>query len=217
MRALASVLICALFVLPGCAAMKEAGRPAGDAVLKEAAAGPKAATTSPRSIKASAIVEISRIFSVKGRALIAAESPDRFRIEVLGPLNSTVALFVSNGAGLYIFSDGQSARYDWDDPRAPFPFRPAEVVSALLGARPPDGGRYGFSTDKAGRVTELIRQENGESVIKAAMSDYRTVSGADVPFAITMKDRRKDLGVKYSSVEVNPDFAPGFFDTDRLP
>jgi hypothetical protein len=49
------------------------------------------------------------------------------------------------------------------------------------------------------------------------MSDYRTVSGTDVPFSITMKDRRKDLGVKYSSVEVNPVFAAGFFDTDRLP
>lgn len=196
--------------------MKEAQRPAGDAALKEAAT-PEAVITSPRSIKASAIVEISRIFSVKGRALIAAESPDRFRIEVLGPLNSTVALFVSSGNGLYIFSDGQSARYDWGDPRLPFPFRPAEVVSALLGARPRDKAGYGFSTDEAGRVTGLIRQDNGDGAVKAAMSDYRKVSGVDVPFSITIKDRRKDLGVKYSSVEVNPVFSPGFFDTDRLP
>ena len=99
MRPLASVLLCALFVLPGCAAMKEAQRPAGSAA-REASAGPKAAAASPRSIKASAIVEISRIFSGKGRALIAAESPDRFRIEVLGTLNSTVALVGGNGIGL---------------------------------------------------------------------------------------------------------------------
>ena len=213
MRALVFVLICALFVLPGCVAMKEAQRPAAQ---KEAAV-PGALTTGPRSIKASATVEISRIFSVKGRALIAAESPDRFRIEVLGPLSSTLALFVSNGARLYIFSDGQSSRYDWDDPRMPFPFRPAEVVGALLGARPMDIAGYAFFTDEAGRVTKFVKDENGESVVKATMSDYRTVSGTDVPFSITMKDRKKDLGVKYSSVEVNPVFAAGFFDTDRLP
>ncbi|OGQ02126.1 MAG: hypothetical protein A2W38_05085 [Deltaproteobacteria bacterium RBG_19FT_COMBO_58_16] len=99
----------------------------------------------------------------------------------------------------------------------PFPFRPAEVVGALLGARPMDIAGYAFFTDEAGRVTKFVKDENGESVVKATMSDYRTVSGTDVPFSITMKDRRKDLGVKYSSVEVNPVFAAGFFDTDRLP
>lgn len=195
--------------------MKSAQKAPESAAPQEAAR--KRAAASARSIKASAIVEIDRIFSVKGRALIAAESPDRFRIEVLGPLNGTMALFISNGTGLYIFSDGKSARYDWDDPRVPFPFRPAEVVSALLGARPPDGGGYAYSTDEAGRVTRLMKKENGQPVVKAAMSDYRRVSGVDIPFSITIKDRRKDLGVSYSSVEVNPSFSPGFFDADRLP
>lgn len=211
MKVSASVLMCGLLLLAGCVATKEASRPVESPAEQEAAA------RSPRSIRAGAVVEISRIFSVKGRALIAAQSPDRFRIEVLGPLNSTVALFVSNGAGLYIFSDGQSARYDWEDPLMPFPFRPEEVVGALLGARPRTKGGYGVSIDEAGRVTELLRNEDGRQTVKAAMSDYRTVAGADVPFSITMKDLRKDLGVRYSSVEVNPDFAPGFFDTDGLP
>lgn len=193
--------------------MKGAQRPGEDAALKRAAVK----TGAPSSIKASAIVEISRIFSVKGRALIAAEAPDRFRIEVLGPLNSTVALFVSNGTGLYIFSDGKSARYSWDDPQVPFPFRPSEVVSALLGASPREEGEYGVSADGSGRITEIIRQENGKEVIKASMSDYRTVQGSSVPFSITMKDRRKDLGVTYSSVEVNTGFKPGFFDALDLP
>lgn len=196
--------------------MKGEQKPYDETALQEAS-GKKVAAEAPRSIRASAVVEISRIFSVKGRALIAAEAPDSFRIEVLGPLNSTVALFVSNGTGLYIFSDGKSARYSWADPHVPFPFRPAEVVSALLGARPPEKGGYGVNADGSGRITEIIKQEDGKEVVKASMSEYRTVSGFAVPFSITMKDRRKDLGVTYSSVEVNTGFKPGFFDALDLP
>jgi len=212
-KLLASVLLLALVVLPGCATMQTGQRGA----VAPQAAGKATGPPAPRSIKASAVVEINRIFTVKGRALIAAQRPDRFRIEVLGPMNSTVALFVSDGTGLYIFSDGQSARYYWNDARVPFPFRPEEVVDALLGARPADEAAYGYATDDEGRVTELIKHQEDKDVLRAEMTDYRKVSGRQVPFFITMKDRRKDLGVRYSSVEVDPDFAPGFFDAASLP
>lgn len=203
--------MCALVFGPGCAAIR-GPQGAGTAGVAE-----QAQRISPRTLRASAVVEVKRIFSVKGRALIAARSPDKFRIEVLGPLNGTAALFVSDGDGLYIFSDGRSARYGWEDPGNPFPFRPEEVVSALLGSSPAGAGDYSFSTDTSGHITRLARKKNGEPALAAAMSDYRTVAGADIPFSITIEDEKKSLGIRYSSVEVNPELGTGFFDTSHLP
>ncbi|MFQ5735475.1 MAG: hypothetical protein ACE5GY_01260 [Thermodesulfobacteriota bacterium] len=212
MRPALLILLCVVALAPGCATLNIAP---GPPVKGEAKA--VKALEPPSSLRATAIVRVDRIFSVKGRALIAAERPDRFRIEVLGPLNSTLALFVSDGHGLYIFSDGKSARYEWKDPRVPFPFRPVEVVSALLGARPEGAGDYALSMDGDGHITDIVKKGDGEPLLTAAMSDYRTVSGADVPFSITIEDGKKRLGVRYSAVEVNPELGTDFFDTGSLP
>ncbi len=202
------LLLGALALAPGCATLSP---PAPET----AETAGKTTVATAQTLRANAVVEIQRVFSVKGRALIAAQSPDKFRIEVLGPLNATVALFVSDGTELYIFSEGKSARYDWADPRVPFPFRPAEVVSALLGERP--AGDYGVFTDNDGRVVRVVRKEGGRDILDARMEDYRTVDGAQVPFSITIRDRKKGLGIRYSSVSVNPKLPAGFFDASRLP
>lgn len=210
-------LLCVFILVSGCATINGPG--AGDKgdFLPGVAREDTGRAASPVSLKGRATVEVQKIFSLKGRALIAAQSPDKFRIEVLGPLNSTTALLVGNGSGLYIFSDGKSARYEWEDPTAPFPFRPEEVVSLLLGTRPPGTGDYRFSTDMDGHITKLVKKENGKTVLQADMSDYRLVSGMEIPFSISIKDTEKGMGIMYSSVEVDTGFAPGFFDIDHLP
>lgn len=181
---------------------------------------PETAKLKPSSIRAQAVVELKKPVPLSGKAVIIAKSPGSFRIEVLGPFSHTLALLVSDGESLYMFSRGQSSRFGWDDPELPYPFKAEEVVSFLLGAGPVNGGGAEgqiVSTDAEGHITKITRIKDGSAVFTASLSDYRIAGGAHIPFNISIENGKEGLSIRYSSVEINPEINSDFFNTDGLP
>ncbi len=172
----------------------------------------------PRALRAEATVEFKRGMPLRGKALIIAKAPDSFRIEVLGPFRSTMALLVSDGETLYVFSGAEEKEYRWKDPDFPYPFRAEDVVSSLLGAASRDlsNGDYIYSADKDGHIEKVVKLKDGEPVLTVEMSDYRVVSGARLPFAISIEDKKGALLINYSTVEIDPVIKPGSFAVNRL-
>jgi outer membrane lipoprotein-sorting protein len=200
------VLLVAILALYGCAGVRPvtppvAGRPA-------------------HGLKAEAVVEMKKTLTLRGKARISAESPGSFRIEVLGPFNATMALIISDGRSLYVFSGTDEKEYLWDDPSFPYSFRAEDVVSSLLGSPSPNPGTieksdYSVSSGNDGDLT-LTRMKDGKIVLTVAMADFRVVAGARLPFDIRIEDRRGTLRIRYSSVEVDPAFSPDAFAINPL-
>lgn len=181
---------------------------------------PPAAGRPAHGLKAEAVVEIKKSIMLRGKAHISAEAPGSFRIEVLGPFNATMALIISDGKTLYVFSGTEEKEYLWNDPSFPYSFSAEDVVSSLLGGPSQNPGSieksdYAVSSGKDGFVT-LTRMKDGKPVLTVALSDFRVVSGARLPFDIQIEDRRGTLRIRYSSVEVDPAFSPDSFAINPL-
>lgn len=194
-------------MLGGCAALHAPqARPPAEAVRAR-----------PKALRGEAVVELRRSIPLAGRASVLVESPDKFRIEVTGPFNQVIALLVSDGRELFVFSGRTPEVFDWEDPSMPYPFSAGEVVSFLMGeAGAPKavnmaaGNGYSVTTDGDGRVKDIVKSRGGTEVLRVAMSDYRRVSGAYIPFHISI-DGRERFSIRYSEVEVDPDVGPGSF------
>ncbi len=198
--------ICLLIIaiaLYGCAGIRPAGVPPPG--------------RAPHGLKAEAVVEIKKNLLLRGHAHILVSAPDLFRIQVLGPFGSTMALFVSDGRTLYVFSGSREKEYPWNDPSFPYSFRAEDVVSSLLG-EPPAGAleKSGYKVTSGGGSIKVTEMKDGKTALTVSMSDFRMVSGVRLPFDILIEDRRGALRIKYSSVEIDPSFAPDSFVIDPL-
>jgi outer membrane lipoprotein-sorting protein len=156
----------------------------------------------PGSLRAEATVELEKI-EFKGRAVILVKSPDLVRMDLLGPFNHVVSVIVSDSEGLSYYSNGEVRRYGWDDPLLPYPLRPGELVSLLMG-RPELKGYYEFSTDGEGNISKLVKLSEGAAVLKVSMDDWREVQGLKIPFAIAIEDGGERVNIRYFSVELDP-------------
>lgn len=199
--------VAAAAVLGGCAALS----------TPQARPPVQAAPARPRALRAEAVVELRRSISLTGRARILVERPDKFRIEVTGPFNQVIALLVSDGRELFVFSGRPPEVFSWEDPFMPYPFSAGEAVSFLMGAAdaPPATNRaagdgYGVTTDGDGRVKEIVKSRGGAEALRVTMADYRNVSGAYIPFNISIGGR-ESFSIRYSEVEIDPDVGPESF------
>lgn len=191
-------------LMPGCAAMKP---PVEPVILPP-----------PLSLRAEASVAVDRPVALNGRAVVLAKSPGSFRIEVLGPFGSAVALLLSDGETVYLLSGGKSKSYSREDPRVPYSFTPEEAVAYLTG-NVPEGAECGceVSKDAYGRTSKVVKSEDGSPVLTVTLDDYRAVEGAQVPFDIRIANKKETLHIRYTSVEVNPALEAGYFSTEGLP
>lgn len=172
----------------------------------------------PVSLRAEASVEINRPITVQSRAVVLAEKPGSFRIEVLGPFGSAMALLLSDGKTIYLLSGGRSKLYSEGAPDIPYSFKPGEAVAYLTGNGPIESEcGCEVSKDAYGRTSKVVKSENGKQVLTVTLADYRAVAGATVPFDIKITNKEKTLHIKYNSVEVNPRLDAGFFSTKGLP
>lgn len=178
---------------------------------------PEIISARPKTLRAEAVVELRRSIPLTGRARILVERPDKFRIEVMGPFNQVISLLISDGKNLFVFSGRSPKIFDWEDPFLPYPFSASEAVSFLMGealAYPAmetaAGSGYSVTADRDGRVKDIVKSKNGSQVLKVTMTDYRKVSGAYVPFNISI-DGKESLSIRYSEVEIDADIGAGPF------
>lgn len=205
MRSKALLLATALF-LAGCAGVKPL--PPEAPAVRQAEA--------PASIRAEAVVVFKRLVDLSGRAVITAEGPDKFRIEVRGPFNHTAALLVSDGKSFFSHIGGSTEVNDWGDPRLPYSFSSSEIVSFLLGS--PAGKEAedrGFEVSKEAERT-IFKRPRKEGALKVELSDFRSIGTLRIPYRIEIEDGKRRLSVRYSSVEVNPEIDSAAFDIDPL-
>lgn len=171
--------------------------------------------TTPTSLTAIARVTL-RETGLKGRANIFVQSPDSFRIEVLGPFDKIVALIVSDGLGFSIF-DGKTFKFH-DLTLEPYPlkFKPEDMVSFLMGS---------LSVEKLSRdfFVEFDKENFTYSItpldeddLSAKLSNYREVDGAAVPFSILIDFNNEKLNIEYKSVEINPELDKVLFTHPKL-
>lgn len=168
------------------------------------------------SIRAEAVVVLKRLFDLSGRAVITAQIPDKFRIEVRGPFNHVAALLVSDGRSFFSHIGEDTEIKDWDDPRLPYSFSSSEIVSFLLGI-PSDkeAEDRGFEVSKYAERT-VFKRPRKEGALKVELSDFRNIGTLRIPYRIDIEDGKKRLSVRYSSVEVNPEIDSAAFDIDPL-
>lgn len=194
-----------LFIfLAGCAAVS---------TVPEKALTPGAEKIVPASLRAEAVVEIKRVVPVSAKALVLVKSPDKFRIEVTGPLGSVMGLMLSDGETLSVFSGDEVKNYRWNDPFSPYPFDSIEAVSFLLGDQPGaanDRADYKVKRGEDGRIKEILKYKDGVPLLTARLSDYREISGAVIPFNISIEGK-DTIRIRYSSVEVNPELDGSLF------
>lgn len=210
--------------LYGCTGMRPAVPP-GDGM-------PTPGLSAPKSISARAVVELEDDTRVRGRAQIAVESPDRFRIEVYGPVGQVAATLVSDGKHLLVYSRGQRRVYRWDDPFLPYSFTATDVVGVLTGSFPATAPGYDTTTDSEGHVTSALRATaeswsgrggrgkwaagDRAGQIRLGMADYRDAGGAVVPFTMTIDDGSRSLRIEYTEVQTPSTHPPETFSTTPL-
>lgn len=207
--------LCAVLFLSGCAALKQ----------KEAEKRP---SRKAASLRAEASVVLKKIIPIGGHAVIIVKSPDKFRIEVFGPFGQVMALLASDGTSFYMFSGDEAKKMDMDDPAFPYPFKAKEAVSFLLGS--PSGqfaqaaldggvkaGDREMTSDSEGRLAKFVKYKKGRPAFTVELSDYRAVSGVDLPFNISIKGQKEGLSIKYASVEIDPEIDPDAFNIGPLP
>ena len=196
----AALCFAALLILSGCAALTPAPPPEGP---------------SPDSLRARAVVELSNGVATRGRAVILASRPDRFRIEVFGPLGQSAALMVSDGETLAVYSDGEVRTHLWDSPFFPYSFTAEEVVALLTGDRAVWGedGPYRVSTGAGGGAVEIVKLREGPTpAMRASMGSWREVDGAVVPGVVEIYEGTQALRITYRDVEISPNLPEGAFE-----
>lgn len=161
----------------------------------------------PRSLKATAIVELRWQKTEKGRALITASSPDYFSIEIFGPLGVRAALIKGDSSGLVFSGGGKKETLAPDDPRLPINIRAEEFVALLLGSNSPRmrSGATSHTDTLPGGHAVTVRQRGGKVLYRATMKDYRETSGYSIPRYISIEGGGFKLIVKYRRVNINPD------------
>ncbi len=178
--------------------------------------GAPALTGAPQSIKAAAIVELTKNTTEKGRALIYASSPDSFKIVIRGPLGTTGALIIGNKKGLTLVSRGNSTSYKPDDARIPLNISAVELVSLLLGkeklAAEADAS---FEIQNIPGGKSVTKRRKGVILYRAAMTKYQRVEGFYLPFAISIDGGGYKLLVKYIKVNINPEIKKNLFKIKR--
>ncbi len=189
------VLATVLITLAGCTSYKSSGNFIDNR--------PLSSFTTPTSLSAKANVTL-RETGLKGRANIFVQSPDSFRIEVLGPFDKIMALIVSDGRGFSIF-DGKTFKFH-DLTLEPYPlkFKPEDMVSFLMGSLSVEKLSANFMVEfDEENFTYNIRPLEEED-LSAKLSNYREVGGAAVPFSILIDFNNEELDIEYKSVEINP-------------
>jgi len=199
----------------------------GCAALNGAAGRGSAAGTHPRrpaAIRALATIRavgINGASTLAGRATVLAESSGSFRIDVVSPFGTTIAVIIGDPDSLYTYNAGRPRLYSWNSPDLPLPASAAEVASLLMGEYPeqargaaplPAGAEVRTTADADGRLSNLVKKVDGNTVLAASLSGYREVSGAVVPFAIAIEGIGWGLKIDYSSVEIDPRIRPEAFD-----
>lgn len=203
----------AVLILTGCAYLRPAAPAPEVSVRKEA--------LTASSIRAEALVELEKGTPLSGRASIFVKSPASFRIEVKGPLGSSVASFISDGKEISIFSEGVQRIYGPEDPDMPYPLKPEELVLVLLGVNAgqlPAG--YKVTADTEGHITGFSGFKDGVREFSAAMSDFKAVDGVVLPFTIRIETGPKNgtriLKIRYTKIEINPDIKEDVFEITRF-
>lgn len=208
---LRSISLLLALCVTGCASFTPA-----PSVLKS----PPPGAAPPESIRARAVVELTRDVTVTGRAVIAAKGPDKFRIEVFGPLGQVAATMVSDGVTLSIYSEGRLRHFDWDNQYFPYSFTARDIVGLLTGSgiSETDGTdnldrnvNYSKELNKDGRLRSITKSQEGLNVLRGELSDWRLLDGKAIPFRIHIDDGSQSITVSYLSIEVNPEFSPGTF------
>ncbi len=174
----------------------------------------------PDIIRAEAVVEITNGKRLRGRAVILAKKPDSFRVEILGPFGRLIAMLLSDGDDLTVFTNGGLKTYKWSDPALPYPFTSEEFVSFLLGkndwASPNPGasagGTYKITWNESGNIANLVKFKEGSPILNVSMSDYKAASGYVLPYRISLEDGRRTLGIRYTRIEVNPTLRDDVFE-----
>ena len=169
-----------------------------------------------RSLKATATIRVEQPGrrAIRGRAHIIVERPDLFRIEVLGPFNQTAIILASNEQELSLLDIKEGVLYRWSDRKGPYPLNGSEIVDLLLGALP--GTAEEWELDKEGYTGEgAVGEERGErsfvrddpagGAVRINMADFNTLSGARIPYSISMRSPLGRLSVQYRKVTVNLD------------
>lgn len=193
-----------IVLLSGCAAVQ----PAGEQALTPP-------TVIPSTLRAKAVVEMTRNMTIAGRASILVKAPGSFRIEVTGPFGQTAMLLASDGARLYTSSDGKVNEFLWGDPEIPYSFEADEAVAFLTGSPRPLQAALPPNViekrDNWGRLKEYTKAVEGRPGLKVTLGNYKDINGAHIPFLIRIEDGRRTLAIKYSEVEVNPPIDEGLF------
>jgi len=157
------------------------------------------------SIKASAVVELTKEQTEKGRAFILASNPDSFNIEIKGPFGITIARITGNKKGLTLLRKGKSTTYRPDDARIPLNIIAVEFVSLLMGKENLDSGNdASFEIKKIPGGKIITKHKNGVILYRATMTQFHNIEGFSLPFAIAIKGGGYTLLVKYVSVDINP-------------
>lgn len=195
MRRTLPAILCLLFAMAGCAGVKPKELPTPPGRV-------------PSSLMANAVVEIKMIVPVSGRAQVIAKSPASFRIEVQGPFGQTAALLSSDGETTYVLTEEGLEEFQKGAPDTPYSLGPEEITGLLLGD-PKTGSGYlsgaQVRRDEAGHITSFLKTSPGKDDLSVFLDDYRDVSGAHIPFIITIENGKRKIEIRYRAVEVDPD------------
>ncbi len=177
----------------------------------------------PDIIRAEAVVDLDSDRRLKGRAVILARGPGFFRIEVRGPFGRLIGLLLSDGEYLRVLANDELKTYRWSDPALPYPFSAQEFVSFLLGKNdlaPADPGapraEYEITRNDFGKIAKVVKFIERHPILSVEMSDYKAKAGYAVPHSIYLKDGRRELKIRYTSVEINPEIKEDVFKISPL-
>ncbi len=161
------------------------------------------------SLRASAIVDF-KDRDQKSKARILLKEPNLLRIELRGPFSKLLAAHVSDGEKFKFYSSEtkKAVVYKNSDSNFPYSFEAGELVSFLTGSFVVGSGKLGsdykvtYGAD--GRLSRFIRLNGDEPVYIVELGDYRSTSGAVVPFMVNVIDKKESFTIRYTNVEINP-------------
>lgn len=169
---------------------------------------------SPSAIKASAIITMLSEEPASAKATILAKWPGYIRITIHGPFGQTAAILISDNERIYAYSSDGAPMLGLTGPGGSNMITPGEVYSMLIGSvpsEPTQGYDAKKNTDNAGRLKDYAKTFGGSIAFSAEFSDYREVTGFELPFLISIKTGGKRYAIKYTSVEVNPQMPEDVF------
>ncbi len=147
---------------------------------------------------------------MRGHAVIAAREPAFFKIVLLGPFGHTAWAMTGNEKSISIYKNAKSTTYGFRDPNLPYSFSSHELIAYLMGKTPsipvdrPGAESYRTIRDKNGQITTVVKSIGGRPVLNVVMGNYRTVSGHNLPFLISISDKHRNLKIRFNGIEVNP-------------